>query len=112
MLAYNRDTQEWVVVDDESLQARFEALKQELLLFQGENPLDTSAGGDYWGVIEGSVYLPITLGDVLNKYSTYFDSLDVDTFTQTDEIATAEISVVVGEDNESISIDIFELAGS
>lgn len=111
MLVYNKDTDSWTEVDSTTLQARYEAMKQELLLFQGENPIDITAGVDYWSVIEGSAYLPIALGDVLDKYTSYFESLDVSDFTQDKETATAEISVTVGEENESINIDVFELVG-
>ncbi len=49
-----------------------ESCMQELLLWAGENPMSSESGIDYFGVMDGFVYLKASVEEITEKYTDSF----------------------------------------
>lgn len=80
------------ILQDEKLRGLHRCL-QELQLWQGENPLDSEAGIDYFSVFNRQKFLRNELSRVLDKYSSEFKSAEINKIDlmQDGEIINAEI---------------------
>lgn len=80
----------------------FEAFCQELLLWSGENPLNVNLGIDYAGVLNGSVYLPLQVQDIISRYEKYFKSIVLGNAFLENEIFKCEIIVTFSNNTSKI----------
>lgn len=70
-----------------------QALLAELALFKGENPMSTGAGVDYIGVFNNEKFLKIEAEEVIDKYATKFDTIELGEIEYDDDRIKASISM-------------------
>lgn len=87
-----------------------ESLFQELLLWQGENPMKANLGIDYMGVFENRVFLKSSVEDVCQKYKDAFKDIEVSdpTYSDNGELASLNITITL-LDNSTIRRNLAEL---
>lgn len=91
-------------------QIQVESLFQELLLWQGENPMNITLGIDYMGVFENRVFLKSSVEDICNKYADSFKSLVVGepVYSDNGEILSLSIEITLLDDS-TIKRDLMKL---
>lgn len=83
MIIYNSDSDTFSIINNaETTLCKWHALLQEIRLFQRENPTDEALGIDWVGVFNGNVYLPTSLQEILDKYTSYFKDLRLDSYAE------------------------------
>lgn len=70
-----------------------QALLAELALFKGENPMSTNAGVDYIGVFNNEKFLKTEAEEVIDKYATKFDTIELGEIEYDDDRIKASISM-------------------
>lgn len=76
-----------------------ESMFQELQLWLGENPMRSNLGIDYTGVFENRVFLRSSIENIINKYVSSFESIELGEL-ETDssgEINSITIKIVTKE---------------
>lgn len=68
-----------------------QAMLAELALFKGENPMNVEAGIDYKGVFNNEKFLQIEAEEMITKYSTKFDSIELGEIEYDDDRVKATI---------------------
>lgn len=88
-----RDDSLTIIDNDDKDYIYVEALCQELRLFKGENPLNIEAGIDYLKVFNGEAFLKPLVEEVCEKYSDYFDGIEVGEATEEEEVLYLPIHI-------------------
>lgn len=80
-----------------------ESMIQELQLWLGENPMDITNGVDYMGVFENRVFLKSSIENVLQKYRSNYDILEIKDYetNSSNELISVNISIVT-KDGEAL----------
>lgn len=106
MIKYDNNTNTLTLIDNQRSElAYYEALCQELQLWQSENPLNVNLGIDYKGVLNGEVYLPMSLQDIISSYEKYFKSIELGDAYKDGEIMTCDI-IITFSDNSAKSYKV------
>lgn len=92
MILYDPQTDTWSSTEDLQKIAS-ENLFQELRLWRGENPLDIERGVDYWGVLNFTTFLKVSVESVCERHIKNFAAIEVG-------------EPVYGEGGETIYLDI------
>lgn len=106
MIKYDSNTNTLSLIDNQRIElAYYEALCQELQLWQNENPLNVNLGIDYKGVLNGEVYLPMRLQDIISRYEKHFKSIELGDAYKDGEIMTCDI-IITFSDNSAKSYKV------
>lgn len=94
MIIYDSQTDTWGSVEDLQKIAS-ENLFQELRLWRGENPLDTERGVDYWGVLNFTTFLKVSVEEVCERHIKNFASIEVGDPVYSDDRETIRLDILV-----------------
>ena len=70
-----------------------ESCMQELLLWLGENPMSSENGIDYFGVMDGFVYLKASVEEITERYTDSFVSILVKDPIYNEQAETLSIGI-------------------
>lgn len=104
MWIINRDD-EFYKIDKTDPLYEFYQCTQELQLWAGENPLDTTQGIDYFAVFNGTQLYEAQLEKVLQKYRASFNSIEIISMDKDDESINVVLLFVL-KDNSSVKATI------
>lgn len=104
MIKYDDNTNTFSIIDNakQAEIAYYEAFCQELRLWLSENPLNIELGIDYKGVLEGKVYLPLQLQEIINSYEKYFQSIELGDTYQENEVLVCDIIIKFSDDTSKV----------
>lgn len=85
-----------------------ESCMQEISLWIGENPMDIENGIDYFGVMDGFVFLKSSIENIVERYTASFENIIVSDPVYDNEKETLSITIefVLENGNSSIKKDV------
>lgn len=85
-----------------------ESCMQEISLWIGENPMDIENGIDYFGVMDGFVFLKSSVENIVERYKDSFENIIVSdpAYNNQKEILSITIEFILGYGDSSIKKDI------
>lgn len=92
MVYLDRETLELKQTQNKNEELR-EAFLAELYLFAGENPIDEDAGIDYFSVFNNQAFLNVEANEVISKYETQFDTIELGDISYDDDKIYANIYI-------------------
>lgn len=104
----DRDTNSFKTTNEPEKIA-LESCMQEIGLWQGENPMDIEMGVDYFGIMDGYVYLRTSIENITDKYKDSFQQITVyePQYNQQSEIISIAIEFLLKDlttDKRSVQI--------
>lgn len=79
-------------------------LLAELHLYQKENPINYTAGVDYFGVLNGSAMLKPSVDNVCKKWQEYFPYISVGDVSQNEHTLSIPVVIKTRESNTTYTI--------